>query len=171
MSPNRDTFTLHRPYSSGLSHIDSHGDPKMVDITDKSPTVRTATAEGHIKLSLEAFKLVVDPSLNPKGSITNVAKLAAIMSVKKTSDLIPLCHSINISGVDVDVLLDGDNDDVTVRVSVRSVGVTGVEMEALMGVTTGLLTIYDMTKSVSHDHTIHSIQLLKKTGGKKDIIK
>lgn len=151
------------------SHLDASGDPKMVDVTSKSVTSRTATAEGHIKLSPEALQQVLNPSLNPKGSITNVTKLAAIMSVKKTSELIPLCHNVQINGIDVDVEVDEDSSNVTVRVSVRSVGVTGVEMEALTGVTTGLLTIYDMTKSVSHNHTIHSIKLLRKTGGKKDI--
>ena len=154
---------------STLSHIDGAGDPRMVDVTDKATTVRTATAEGYISLSPEALKLVRDPLTNPKGSVIDVARLASIMAVKKTPELIPLCHSLNISGIDVNVSI-GDCCDVCVRVCVKSVGVTGVEMEALVGVSAGLLTIYDMTKSVSHDHTIHKIQLLQKSGGKKDKI-
>ena len=161
------TVQCFRQYHTRLSHVDDNGDPKMVDVTDKQSTVRTATAEGHISLSSKAIELVLDPSINPKGSVINVAKLAAIMATKKTSDLIPLCHNLNISGVNVDVIVK-EGQGLTVRVSVRSVGVTGVEMEALVGVSTGLLTIYDMTKSVSHDHVISGVRLVKKTGGKMD---
>ncbi len=155
-------------YYSTLSHIDNYGDPKMVDVTNKQSTIRTATAEGHITLSSKALELVLDSSINPKGSVIGVAKLAAIMAAKKTPDLIPLCHNLNISGLKVDVIVERKG--LTVRVNARSVGVTGVEMEALVGVATGLLTIYDMTKSVSSDHVIGDIRLVEKTGGKTDIL-
>ncbi len=140
----------------------------MVDVTNKQSTIRTATAEGHITLSSKALELVLDSSINPKGSVIGVAKLAAIMAAKKTPDLIPLCHNLNISGLKVDVIVERKG--LTVRVNARSVGVTGVEMEALVGVATGLLTIYDMTKSVSSDHVIGDIRLVEKTGGKTDIL-
>ena len=150
---------------SSLTHISEDGDPKMVDVTGKQRTLRTAVAEGRITLSPEAMKLVMDPQTNPKGSVANVARLASIMAVKKTPDLIPLCHGLSVSSVDVDLVVE-DGNSVTVRVCVKSEGVTGVEMEALTGVSMGLLTIYDMTKSVSHQHVIKYIRLLKKTGGK-----
>ena len=139
----------------------------MVDISGKSSTLRVATAEGRIQLSCRALEMVLDPGSNPKGSVMNVARLASIMAVKKTADLIPLCHSLSVSGIDVKVLVE--DKDVIVRVSVKSVGETGVEMEALTGVSVGLLTIYDMTKSVSHEHVITNIQLLSKTGGTRNV--
>ena len=142
----------------------------MVDVTNKPKTVRTAVAEGNITLSPEALRMIQDPAINPKGSVVGVAKLAAIMAVKRTPELIPLCHGLDVGGIDVDVIVGGASGDVTVRVGVKSVGVTGVEMEALVGVSIGLLTIYDMTKSVSHDHVIHGVRLLRKTGGKKDLL-
>ena len=139
----------------------------MVDISGKSSTLRVATAEGRIQLSSRALEMVLDPGSNPKGSVMNVARLASIMAVKKTADLIPLCHSLSVSGIDVKVLVE--DKDVIVRVSVKSVGETGVEMEALTGVSVGLLTIYDMTKSVSHEHVITNIRLLSKTGGVRNV--
>ena len=139
----------------------------MVDISGKSSTLRVATAEGRIQLSSRALEMVLDPGSNPKGSVMNVARLASIMAVKKTADLIPLCHSLSVSGIDVKVLVE--DKDVIVRVSVKSVGETGVEMEALTGVSVGLLTIYDMTKSVSHEHVITNIRLLSKMGGMRNV--
>ena len=139
----------------------------MVDISGKSSTLRVATAEGRIQLSSRALEMVLDPGSNPKGSVMNVAQLASIMAVKKTADLIPLCHSLSVSGIDVKVLVE--DKDVIVRVSVKSVGETGVEMEALTGVSVGLLTIYDMTKSVSHEHVITNIRLLSKMGGMRNV--
>ena len=151
---------------STLSHIGPEGDPQMVDITGKVTSVRQATAEGCIQLSKKAMQLVKDPLLNPKGSILAVAQVAAIMAVKKTPDLIPLCHPIPISDVHVKLLIE--KEEVRVRVSVKSEGVTGVEMEALTGVTIALLAIYDMTKSVGYEHKITGVHLVNKTGGKSD---
>ena len=149
-----------------LSHIDKEGEPNMVDVTHKQVTTRTAVAEGSIMLSDDALEMVLNPSTNPKGSVVTVARIAAIMAVKKTPDLIPLCHGLSVSGVDVAVAVGKQSNVMTVTVCVKSVGVTGVEMEALVGVSTALLTIYDMTKSVSHEHIINDIRLLQKTGGK-----
>lgn len=141
----------------------------MVDVSDKATTVRTAMATGKITLSPQAMKLYKDPSSNPKGSVAAVAQIASIMAIKKTSDIIPLCHSLSVSGVDVGI--ETNDNDVIITVSVRSKGTTGVEMEALVGVSTGLLTIYDMTKSTGYEHVIKDIQLVNKKGGKSEFVK
>jgi cyclic pyranopterin phosphate synthase len=154
---------------STLSHVDSKGDPQMVDVTHKDTSLRTAVAKGSIKLSPKAMQLIKDPSLNRKGSVTAVARTAAVMAIKKTSDIIPLCHPLPIGGIDIDIELG--EEDLTMNVSVSSMGKTGVEMEALTGVSVGLLTVYDMTKSVNYDHQITNIQLIKKSGGKSDFEK
>lgn len=140
----------------------------MVDITGKATSLRTATAKGNITLSSQAMKLFNDPLSNSKGSVSAVARIASIMAVKRTSDIIPLCHSVSVSSVDVNI--EVKECDVCVSVSVKSEGTTGVEMEALVGVTTGLLTIYDMTKSVGHEHVIKDIKLICKKGGKTDFL-
>ena len=139
----------------------------MVDISGKAPSLRTAVAEGKIKLTPEALALITDPTHNPKGAVLGTAKLAGIMAAKKTPDLIPLCHTLLLSSVEVEFQLNEDH--LVVRVQVVSEGSTGVEMEALTGVSVTLLTVYDMVKSVSHVHTITNIRLLSKTGGKSDI--
>lgn len=151
-----------------LSHLDSTGDPKMVDVSGKTPTLRTAVAEGHMNLTPKALELITNPALNPKGAVLGTAKLAAIMATKKTPELIPLCHTLLLSSVHVEFEVREEKL-VVVRVSVTSKGNTGVEMEALTGVSVALLTVYDMTKSVSHNHTITSIRLISKTGGKTDL--
>ena len=151
-----------------LSHLDSTGDPKMVDVSGKTPTLRTAVAEGHMNLTPKALELITNPALNPKGAVLGTAKLAAIMATKKTPELIPLCHTLLLSSVQVEFEVREEKL-VVVRVSVTSRGNTGVEMEALTGVSVALLTVYDMTKSVSHNHTITSIRLISKTGGKTDL--
>ena len=152
---------------SSLSHVDSSSQPKMVDVSKKSASLRIATAEGRITLTKQAISLLNDSNLSPKGPVLSVARLAAIMAVKQCSTLIPLCHVVPIAGVDV--CTDVCNDEVVVQVTVKSIGVTGVEMEALTGVSVALLTVYDMTKSVSHKHVINEIRLLSKTGGKSDV--
>ena len=165
--PVRPRFPLRTFHN--LSHIDSNGDPKMVDITHKTSSLRSATAEGSIILSSKALKLIQDPSLNPKGSVIGVAKIAAVMAIKKTSDIVPLCHPLSINGIDIQTHLN-DNE-LKMRVSVKSEGATGVEMEALVGVTVGLLTVYDMTKSVDYKHEITGVHLVNKSGGKSDFVK
>ncbi|XP_011403040.2 PREDICTED: GTP 3',8-cyclase, mitochondrial-like [Amphimedon queenslandica] len=154
---------LHKMYST-LSHIGSDGNPRMVDITGKKHTMRTATAEGTIDLSSEAMELFTSPIANPKGSVAAVARIAAIMGVKKTPEIIPLCHPVNITSVDITV--DVKDLAVMIKVCVKSEGPTGVEMEALTGVSSGLLAIYDMTKSTGYKHVIRDIHLITKTGGK-----
>ena len=140
----------------------------MIDISGKASSLRTAVAEGRMKVTPEALSLITDPTQNPKGAVLATAKLAAIMAAKKTPELIPLCHALLLSSVKVEFQLNKDKD-LVVRVEVVSEGNTGVEMEALTGVSVALLTVYDMIKSVSHQHTITCIKLTSKTGGKSDL--
>ena len=140
----------------------------MIDVSHKVPTLRKAVAEGFITLTPEALQIVRDPSLNPKGSVLTVARVAAILAVKNTPTSIPLCHSVVINSVGVDMVEEREG--VRVMVSVVCEGKTGVEMEALAGVAAGLLTIYDMTKAISHCHTITDIKLVQKTGGKSSFV-
>ena len=137
----------------------------MVDIGDKAVTVRTARACGTIVLGKAAFEALKQGTCI-KGDVLATAKVAAIGAVKSTPTLIPMCHSILIEGVDVDFDLNEADKSVTVVVTVRSSGKTGVEMEALTGAAAGCLTIYDMLKYIGKDMTIGRIMLLEKTGGK-----
>ena len=137
----------------------------MIDVSNKDITIRTAKASGTICLGSEAFE-IVESGDSIKGDALAAAKIAAVQAVKSTSSLIPLCHSILIEAVDVDFLLNGQDKSVTVIVTVKSSGKTGVEMEALTGVSIACLTIYDMLKYVGKDMVISEIKLLEKTGGK-----
>ena len=154
-----------RCYST-LSHLDASGDANMVDVTAKPSSSRCAVASGKIVLTPEAYTLVKNREASKKGSVLGVAQLAGVMGAKETSRLIPLCHLVVLSHVAVEFVLDDDVCCVEVWVRVRSVGVTGVEMEALCGVTMALLTVYDMTKSASHCHTITDVRLEEKWGGR-----
>jgi cyclic pyranopterin phosphate synthase len=137
----------------------------MIDVSNKDITIRTAKASGTICLGSEAFE-IVESGDSIKGDALATAKIAAVQAVKSTSSLIPLCHSLLIEAVDVDFLLNGQDKSVTVIVTVKSSGKTGVEMEALTGVSIACLTIYDMLKYVGKDMVISEIKLLEKTGGK-----
>ena len=149
---------------SSLSHVGNSSQPKMVDVSKKIASLCVATAEGRTTLADQAISLLNDSNLSPTGSVLSVARLAAVMAVKQCSTLIPLCHTIPITGMDV--FSNACNDEVVVRVTVKSVGVTGVEMEALTCASVALLTMYDMTKFVSHKHVIREMKLISKTGGK-----
>jgi cyclic pyranopterin monophosphate synthase len=137
----------------------------MIDVSDKDITVRTAKASGTICLGGEAFEIVKKGD-SIKGDVLATAQIAAVQAVKSTSLLIPLCHSILIEAVDVNFLLDDKAKSVCATVTVKSSGKTGVEMEALTGVSIACLTIYDMLKYVGKDMVINQIKLLEKTGGK-----
>ena len=137
----------------------------MVDVSGKDITVRTAKAIGTICLGDKAFGVVKDGGC-VKGDVLATTKIAAIGAVKSTSSVIPLCHSLLIEAVDVDFLLNEQDKSVTVTVTVKSSGKTGVEMEALTAVSIACLTIYDMLKYTGKDMTISQIKLLEKTGGK-----
>jgi cyclic pyranopterin phosphate synthase len=148
-----------------LTHLDEKDRPKMVDVSDKSLTERVATASGVIQMSKEAFQNVINEE-NKKGPVLQTAIISAIMATKQTSNLIPMCHPLNISGVNCDI--DELKDDLSFKlwVTVKLKGVTGVEMEALTGVSIGLLTIYDMVKAIDKGMIISNIQLEEKRGGK-----
>jgi len=146
-----------------LTHLDEKDRPKMVDVSDKNITTRTATASGIITMSKDAFKNVVTEK-NKKGPVLQTAVISAIMGAKQTSTLIPMCHPLNITGVNCDIeeLESGFKLWVTTKVT----GKTGVEMEALTGVSVGLLTIYDMVKAIDKGMIISNVQLEEKSGGK-----
>ena len=148
-----------------LTHLDERDRPKMVDVSDKTTTSRIAVASGLITMNHEAYNAVVTQTAK-KGPVLQTAVIAAIMGAKKTSDLIPMCHPLMLSGVhcDIDELpeLPGFRLTVTAKLS----GQTGVEMEALTGTSIGLLTIYDMLKAIDKSRVISDVQLQTKSGGK-----
>lgn len=148
-----------------LSHVDATGRARMVDVSDKPPTSRQATATGHIALSAPARAAIRDKRLK-KGDPLAAARLAGIMAAKRTSELIPLCHPLQLTHVDV--ALDAVNDGYAITATVRTTGPTGVEMEALTAVSVAALTIYDMVKAVDQRMVIGAIRLIEKTGGKHD---
>lgn len=152
---------------NNLSHINESGDIQMVDVTIKGVTVRQAVASGEVYLpEIVLDELKKHNFLTAKGSLILTAKIAGIQAVKKTSELIPLCHQILISKINIDILPTVQG--LKVICEVKSAGQTGVEMEALTGVSVAALTVYDMCKAMSHDIKIHSIQLERKIGGKND---
>ena len=143
-----------------LSHIDEQGRANMVDVGHKPQQVRTATAEGYIHLELETVKLIRENQIK-KGDVLSIAEIAGIQAAKRTSDLIPLCHPLQLTKVDVTCsLLDFG---VSVICTTKCIGQTGVEMEALTGVQIALLTIYDMCKAVDKKMTIEEVKLVSKT--------
>ena len=148
-----------------LTHLDEHGQASMVDIAGKVDTDRTAIACGSISMKEETLELVANGN-TPKGDVLAVARIAGIMAAKKTSDLIPLCHPLPLSKVDIKLSINTDLPGIDIKVTVRTFGKTGVEMEALTGVTITALTIYDMIKAVDKTMSINNIILTFKDGGK-----
>ena len=148
-----------------LSHIDSKGKARMVDVSEKPPTAREAVACGSVLMRPETLTLLKDNRV-AKGDVLQVARVAGIMAAKKTPDIIPLCHSLNITSVSVDFTLDEEQSRVLIESRVKTVGQTGVEMEALTAVAAAALTIYDMCKAVDREMTITGIMLLEKRGGR-----
>ena len=146
-----------------ISHLDKDGSIRMVDVGEKNPTKRLATAEGYVIVGSDIINLIKDGRA-PKGNVLETARLAGIMAAKRTSELIPLCHMLNLDHVQVDFELESDR--IRVESSVATRSVTGVEMEALTAVSVAALTIYDMLKALSHGIEIKSIRLLTKSGGK-----
>jgi len=148
-----------------LTHLDENQRPKMVDVSAKEPTTRVAVASGMIEMSQEAFDAIVNEKTK-KGPVLQTAVIAAIMGVKQTSNLIPMCHPLNLSGINCDVEELPQLPGFKLTVSAKLTGQTGVEMEALTGVSVGLLTIYDMVKAIDKGMILHKIQLEEKSGGK-----
>ena len=150
-----------------LSHVDESGNAVMVDVSQKEASVRMARASGTVTFPSEVFQVLSDQDfLGKKGSIVQTAVIAGIQGVKKTSELIPLCHQINLSKIQVDI--EPGHDQFRIKCTVKCTEKTGVEMEALTGVSIAALTIYDMCKALSQDIIIGAIQLEQKTGGKND---
>ena len=148
-----------------LTHFDASGNAVMVDVSEKTVTFREATAHGIITMNAEAFAAVESGTVK-KGDVLGVARIAGIMATKRTSELIPLCHPLPLTKVSVGFKLLPERQAVEALCTVKTAGVTGVEMEALTGVSTALLTIYDMCKAVDKRMCLKDIHLVEKIGGK-----
>ena len=151
--------------SADLSHIDAEGNARMVDVSAKPETERVAVASGGIRMQPATFDLIRRQAL-PKGDVLTVARIAGIQGAKRTSDLIPLCHQLALRGVDVALTMDEELPGVRASVEVRTVGPTGVEMEAMCAVSIALLTVYDMAKAVDRDMVLTDIRVESKDGGR-----
>ena len=149
------------------THLNKKNKPQMIDVNKKKKTSRTALAEGEVKFSKITFNKI-EKMKTKKGEITNIAILAGIMGAKKTSDLIPLCHNIEIEKINIDIKTNKKNYSLIVIANIKTSGKTGVEMEALTAVSITCLTIYDMCKSLDKSILIKKIKLLAKIGGKSD---
>lgn len=147
-----------------LSHLDAEGRARMVDVGDKPVAIRTATAEGRVRMSQAAFDLVAAQAIK-KGDVLSVAEVAGTMAAKRTGELIPLCHPLPVDLIEVRATLQPDLPGVHVATRVRCEGRTGVEMEALTAAAVACLTVYDMVKAVDRGMTIEGVQVLDKTGG------
>lgn len=148
-----------------LTHLDKNQRPKMVDVSDKNNTTRVAVASGIIQMHQDAYDAIVSEKTK-KGPVLQTAVIAAIMGTKKTSDLIPMCHPLNLSGINCDVEELSELPGFKLTVTAKLTGQTGVEMEALTGTSVGLLTIYDMVKAIDKGMIISNVQLESKSGGK-----
>ena len=148
-----------------FSHLDNKGNVKMVDVTDKVVTVRIAKAEGKISMLPETILAIQDDAL-PKGNVLTTAKIAGIQSAKKTAEMIPMCHQLNLSFADIEFEMEEDN--ILIKSTVKTKEATGVEMEALSAVSGAALTIYDMCKAMDKTMKIGEIKLVEKVGGKSD---
>jgi len=147
-----------------LTHLDEGGRARMVDVGAKPDTERTAIASGTVYMQPETLRLIREGALK-KGDVLTIARIAGIMGAKRTSELIPLCHPIPLTHIEVEITLDETTSSAHITATARTIGKTGVEMEALTAVTTAALTIYDMAKAVDHAMRLSDIRLLEKRGG------
>ncbi|MGA7178206.1 MAG: cyclic pyranopterin monophosphate synthase MoaC [Thiobacillaceae bacterium] len=150
---------------NGLTHFDDQGRAVMVDVGDKSDSLRKAVATGRIVMKPDTLRMIQFGGIG-KGDVIGVARIAAIQGSKRTAELIPLCHPIALTKVNVDFEVDTNTSSISCTVTAESIGKTGVEMEALTSVSVGLLTIYDMCKAVDRGMEVKSVRLLEKQGGK-----
>jgi cyclic pyranopterin phosphate synthase len=148
-----------------LSHLDEHGAARMVDVSEKDVTSRTARAGGHILMAAETLEAIRENAVH-KGDVLAVARTAGIMAAKRTADLVPLCHPLPLTAVEIGFVLEVDPPAVRVEAKVRTQARTGVEMEALVAAGVALITIYDMTKGVDRSMTIGELRVLEKKGGR-----
>ena len=151
--------------NNNLSHVNDEGSVQMVDVGQKSDSERIAVAKGFVKVSQEIISQVLAAN-NPKGDVLSISRIAGIMAAKKTPELIPLCHQIDLNHVEITIDIDESNSRFVIEASTKSSSKTGVEMESLVAVSITALTIYDMTKAIDHDSLISDIQLVSKKGGK-----
>lgn len=150
--------------SNDFTHFDEHGNARMVNVGDKADTKRVAVAAGRVLVNRNTFELIRSGGVK-KGDVLTVAQVAGILGAKKTPDLIPMCHPVALSGVDLTLYLNEEMLSVEIEAAASCTGPTGVEMEALTAVTAAALTVYDMCKAVQRDMVIDDIRLLKKSGG------
>lgn len=151
-----------------LTHINEQGRAKMVDVSEKDETEREAVAIGYVRMKKDTLLRIKEGSIK-KGDVLAVAQVAGIMAAKNTSNIIPMCHPIFISGVDIEFSMDFDTNSIEIKGCVKNVGQTGVEMEALTAVSAAALTIYDMCKAIDRGMIIENIMLMKKSGGKSGV--
>ncbi len=149
----------------GLTHVDDQGRVRMVDVGEKPETERVAVAKGQVTMRPETLRLIAEKGV-PKGDVLAVAQVAGIMAAKRVPDLIPLCHPLLLTKIDVEFDIDKEASRIEITATVRSRGKTGVEMEALTAVSVAALTIYDMAKAVERTMHIDKIRLVRKSGGK-----
>jgi cyclic pyranopterin phosphate synthase len=150
---------------TAISHLDEKGKARMVDVTRKASTVRTAVARGTVLMHPETVDMIESEGI-AKGNVLGVAKIAGIMAAKRTSDLIPMCHPLELTGIDMQFTINRDRGEITIEAKVSTVGRTGVEMEAMTAVSVAALTIYDMCKSADKWMILSDIKLMTKQGGK-----
>lgn len=148
-----------------LTHFDDEGKARMVDVSEKPLTQRDAVVRGSVYMKPETLRLIKDRQIS-KGDVLSVARIAGIMAAKKTSDLIPMCHPLNIASVGIDFYINENKNKIDIKTTVKIVGQTGVEMEALTATSIAALTIYDMCKAVDKEMVISDIMLMEKRGGK-----
>ncbi len=148
-----------------FSHLDENGRARMVDVSGKDPTDRLAIATAKVFLNEKTYTMVQNSEIE-KGDVLTVAKVAGIMAAKNTANMIPMCHPINLTSIEIDFVMDDKTHTIEIRTSAKLNAKTGVEMEALTGASVAALTIYDMCKAVQKDIEIGEIKLLRKTGGK-----
>jgi cyclic pyranopterin phosphate synthase len=153
---------------SELTHIDRQGHVRMVDVTEKEPTLRIAVAQGIVSMSPDTLDKIMNHTIT-KGNVLETARIAGIMAAKKTSELIPMCHPLNITHIAIDFFPDKAESNIKIKGTVRIIDQTGVEMEALTAVSVAGLTIYDMCKSYDRKITISDICLIEKSGGKSGV--
>lgn len=150
---------------SKLSHLDTRGNARMVDVSDKPDTLRIARAEAFVRMSAETLDLI-ESGGHKKGDVLTVARIAGIQAAKHCADLIPMCHPLMLSGIDVDIIPDRKRCGIHIQTACKLNGATGVEMEALTAASVAALTIYDMCKAVDRGMVIENVRLLHKSGGR-----
>jgi cyclic pyranopterin phosphate synthase len=153
---------------ASFTHLDEHGGPRMVDVADKAVTRRIAVATGALRMTMDTLRAITAGE-TPKGNVLVISQIAGISAAKRTADLIPLCHPLPLTSVDVELSADEELPGIRARATARTDGKTGVEMEALTAVTVALLTAYDMCKAMDREMSLEGVRLLRKEGGRSGV--